>query len=131
MADYATRMQAASTAQEKVVEASKKKSNPFNPDAALYRTADNMGLGDMKSDEVRFTIGETVFIAQGFTDGILYVEDGDWGNIRRVAWPAAPAAAGTSTGSTTESNRKEGGLSDGTTTGRSRSDGSGGTILEN
>ena len=91
--DFALRAAVESTAQEKVVEASKNKSFPFNPDAALYKTADNMGLGDIKTDEVRFTHGGETYIAQGFSEGILWVHDGDWGDIRKVAWPPAPAAS--------------------------------------
>ncbi len=70
----------------------------INMDAALYRTADQMGLGELKTDELRFNVGDDVYIAQGFTDGILYVKDGDWGNIRKLDWPAATASAGSGSG---------------------------------
>ena len=97
--DFALRAAVESAAQASVVEASKNKSFPFNPDAALYKTADNMGLGDIKTDEVRFTHGGETYIAQGFSEGILWVHDGDWGDIRKVAWPApAASTSGTSGG---------------------------------
>src|SRR5437867_7434686 len=91
--DYTTRSTIENMAREKVAEAAQAKSFPINMDAALYRTADNMGLGDIKSDEVRFTVGNRVIIAQGFTDGILYVEEGEWGDIKKIAWPAKTVSA--------------------------------------
>ena len=124
--DFALRAAVESAAQEKVVEASHKKSFPINMDAALYQTADNMGLGDIKSDEVRFTHDGETYIAQGYTEGILYVREGDGGNIRKVAWPVAAASTssmgegsasagstGGSSGTTLESGGSEGGASAG------------------
>lgn len=64
-----------------------------NTDAALYRTADEMHLSDMKTDEIRFTFGGKGYIAQGFTEGILYVEDGMWDQIRRIDWGTTKDAA--------------------------------------
>src|ERR1043165_3661796 len=91
--DYTTRMAVENMAREKVMEASQANSFPINMDAALYRTADNMGLGEIKSDEVRFNVANRIIIAQGFTDGILYVEEGEWGDIKRISWPAKTVSA--------------------------------------
>jgi hypothetical protein len=44
--------------------AGKTSSMPFNPDAALYQTAQEMKLGDMKTDEVRFSLGGVNYIAK-------------------------------------------------------------------
>jgi hypothetical protein len=129
--DFALRAAVESAAQEKVVEASHKKSFPVNMDAALYQTADNMSLGDIKSDEVRFTHDGETYIAQGYTEGILYVREGDWGNIRKIAWPVAAAStssmgegsasAGSGGGTTLESSGSEGGASAGASKGERHS----------
>ena len=104
--DDALRATLEAALQEKVMAASHTGSIPFNPDSALYRTADSMSLGDMKSDEVRFEQDGETYIAQGYSDGILYVRDGDWANIRKLAWPAAtPTAGATLSGSEGGSER--------------------------
>lgn len=64
-----------------------------NPDAALFQTAGEMKLGTALSDEIRFSLGGANYIAQGFTAGILYVEDGNWESFRRIDWPAAKGAS--------------------------------------
>ena len=133
--DFALRAAVESAAQEKVLEASHKKSFPINMDAALYQTADKMALGDIKSDEVRFAHEGETYIAQGYTEGILYVREGDWGDIRRIAWPVATASTsssvgegsasagstGSSSGTTLESGGSEGGASAGASKGERHS----------
>src|SRR5438105_15897553 len=94
MDDYAKKQAVESEAGKIVAKAAaEQKAFPLNMDAALYRTADNMGLGEVKTDEMRFTVDGDTYITQGFVDGILYVKDGEWTNIHKIAWPAAPAAA--------------------------------------
>ena len=94
MDDYAKKQAVESEAQRLAAKAAaEQKSFPLNMDAALYRTADNMGLGEVKTDEMRFTLDGGTYITQGFVDGILYVKDGEWTNIHKIAWPATPAAA--------------------------------------
>ena len=86
--DESMRATVEAAVQAKVAAARNAGSIPFNPDSALYRTADSMGLGDMKTDEVRVEQDGETYIAQGYSEGILWVCDGDWGNIQKIAWPA-------------------------------------------
>ena len=112
MADH-TMNQAVETEAQRLVAKSAADARPFstNKDAALYSTADNMGLGDAKTDEVRFTSGGNSYIAQGFVDGILYVKDGDWTNFHKIQWPviapqspmSTPAGMGMGTGASSTS----------------------------
>ena len=89
--------------------AAKTSSMNINTDAALYQTAKEMNLGEIKTDEVRFSLGGVDYIAQGFADGILYVEDGNWSSFRKVDWPPSPSASGERT-----AKKEEGGLEGGT-----------------
>jgi len=57
----------------------------MNMDSALYQAAQEHSLGEVQTDEVRFDIDGTTYIAQGFSDGIVYVADGDWGNVQQVS----------------------------------------------
>ena len=67
-------------------EAERMASVNINPDAALYRKADEMALGDVKTDELCITWLGKSYIAQGFVGGILYAEEGKWDQIRRIGW---------------------------------------------
>lgn len=66
--------------------AAEKKSITLNMDAALYATASERNLGDVKTNELYFDMDGKQFTAQGFTEGILYVENGNWGDIRQITW---------------------------------------------
>ncbi len=59
---------------------------PINADAALYQKAQEMNLGDVKTDEIRFSVLGDDYVVQGFSGGILYVKDGDWNSFRRIGW---------------------------------------------
>ena len=110
MADHAMK-QAVEADAQRLVAKSAADARPFstNKDAALYSTADNMGLGDAKTDEVRFMSGGDSYIAQGFVDGILYVKDGDWTNFHKIQWPVIapqspmPTPTGMGTGASSTS----------------------------
>ena len=92
-ADAALHQFADARAQEMVGEAVRSGSAfTANPDAALFQTAQEMKLGTALSDELRFSLGGANYIAQGFAEGILYVEDGNWDSFRRIAWPSAGAS---------------------------------------
>ncbi len=52
------------------------------------------------------------YIAQDFSGGILYVEDGNWSSFRKVDWLPAPAAPQAQ--QQEQSAKSEGGLSGGT-----------------
>lgn len=65
----------------------------INPDAALYRTAQEMGLGDVKTDELCITWLGKDYILQGFVEGILYAPDGRWDQVRRIDWGTTKDAA--------------------------------------
>ena len=60
----------------------------INTDAALYKKADKLGLGEMKTDEVYVKTSTTEYVAQGYTDGILYTEKGKWDmdDIKLMPW---------------------------------------------
>ena len=104
-ADEMLRPMVEARVRELIVAATANPSININMDAALYRTAGERNLGELKTDEVRFSLAGKDYIAQGFTDGILYVEDGQWGDIRTLDWPA-PASS-----STMSSSAASGGLS--------------------
>jgi len=74
---------------EKVKEAAAKTTSMnINMDAALYKKADALKLGELKTDEVYIKSGNTEYVAQGFTDGIVYTEVGHWDqdDIKQLAW---------------------------------------------
>ncbi len=90
MSDEMTMSSSASSpaemAQQKVREAmAQTQSVNMNMDSALWQTAQDKNLGEVKTDEVRFDMDGTTYIAQGFSDGIVYVVDGDWGNVQQVS----------------------------------------------
>lgn len=66
---------------------------PINSDAALYRKGDEMKLGDVKTDEITIAWMGKAYIVQGFTEGILYVEEGHWDQVRRIDWGTTKDAA--------------------------------------
>ncbi len=55
-------------------------------EAALYQTAQERNLGELKTDEEYFTFGGKEYVLQGFTEGILYAEVGHWDDIRLIPW---------------------------------------------
>ena len=57
---------------------------PINTDAALYKFAETNTLGYPQTDEFKVTIGGAGYIAQVFNLGIVYVKEGDWGNVKWV-----------------------------------------------
>ena len=104
-ADAALHQFADARAQELVGEAVRSgEAFTANPDAALFQTAGEMKLGAALSDELRFSLGGANYIAQGFGDGILYVEDGNWESFRRIDWPAAKASGTLESGSSGSAN---------------------------
>ena len=82
----------------------------INTDAALYQTASEMNLGELKTDEIRFSLAGVNYIAQGFSEGILYVEDGNWSSFRKIAWATASAPSSLESGISL-SDADSGGLS--------------------
>jgi hypothetical protein len=74
---------------EKMKEAAAKTTSMnINMDAALYKKADALNFGELKTDEVYYKSGNTEYVAQGFTDGIVYTEVGHWeqDDIKQLAW---------------------------------------------
>lgn len=57
---------------------------PVNNTAALWRFAQAKGLQDQQTDEITFTYNGTQYIAQVFNKGIVYVQVGDWGNVKFI-----------------------------------------------
>ena len=60
----------------------------IDTNAALYKRADALGLGELKTDEVYFRTDDKLYVAQGYTDGILYCEVGHYADddIMQVGW---------------------------------------------
>lgn len=61
---------------------------PINTTAALYRFAQQQKLGYPQTDEFKFNVGADTYIGQVFNLGIVYVKQGDWGNVK---WTKKPA----------------------------------------
>ncbi len=61
---------------------------PINTNAALYRFAQAHNLGYPQTDEFPFNVGSDPYIGQVFNGGIVYVKQGDWGNVQ---WTPKPA----------------------------------------
>jgi len=57
---------------------------PVNNQAALWKFAQTKGLQDQQTDEIPFTFNGEQYIAQVFNKGIVYVQVGDWGNIKYI-----------------------------------------------
>lgn len=57
---------------------------PVNNTAALWKYAKQNGLQDQQTDELFFSFNGAEYIAQVFNLGIVYVQVGDWGNIRVI-----------------------------------------------
>ena len=73
---------AAEMARQKVTEAAAKtKSININMDTALWQASQARNLGEVRTDEIRFEFDGKLYVAQGFSEGIVYVADGDWGNV--------------------------------------------------
>jgi hypothetical protein len=56
---------------------------PYNPTLAFPKEATRLGLGAPLTLELRQLTG---YVIQGFATGILYCQDGDWGNIKKLTW---------------------------------------------
>lgn len=57
---------------------------PVNNTAALWRFAKANGLQDQQTDELLLTFNGNSYIVQVFNLGIVYVQVGDWGNIKVI-----------------------------------------------
>jgi hypothetical protein len=58
-----------------------------NPDAALYKKAKALNLGRPVTNEIYgVLVGGSRYVVQGFEKGILYVKEGDWGNVQQTPW---------------------------------------------
>lgn len=55
---------------------------PVNNQAALWRFAQAQGLQDQQTDEIPMTFSGVNYVVQVFNKGIVYVQVGDWGNIK-------------------------------------------------
>lgn len=60
---------------------------PINTNAALYKFAEDNELGYPQTDEFRFVFNNANYIAQVFNLGIVYVKEGDWGNVKWIKKP--------------------------------------------
>ncbi len=60
---------------------------PINTDGALYKFALAQNLGYPQTDEFQVTFNNTLYIAQVYNLGIVYVKQGDWGNCQFVKKP--------------------------------------------
>ncbi len=59
----------------------------INPHAALYRKAKELDLGRPVTNEIYgVLIGGSRYVVQGYEKAILYVKEGDWGNVQQAAW---------------------------------------------
>lgn len=58
-----------------------------NPDAALYRKAKELNFGRPVTNEIYGVIVSGArYVVQGFDKGVLYVKEGDWGNVQQTPW---------------------------------------------
>ncbi len=55
---------------------------PINDGAALYKFAQTKNLGYPQTDEFQVMVGGIKYFAQVFNLGIVYVKEGDWGNVQ-------------------------------------------------
>ncbi len=60
---------------------------PINTNAALYQFAQAHNLGYPQTDEFQFNWNGQTYIGQVFNLGIVYVKQGDWGNVQWVKKP--------------------------------------------
>ncbi len=60
---------------------------PINTNAALYKFAQTQNLGYPQTDEFQFMWNGATYIGQVFNLGIVYVKQGDWGNVQWVKKP--------------------------------------------
>jgi N-acetyl-anhydromuramyl-L-alanine amidase AmpD len=60
---------------------------PINDQAALYRFAQEKDLGYPQTDEFEFAFKADSYIAQVFNLGIVFVKQGEWGNVKWVKKP--------------------------------------------
>lgn len=59
----------------------------LNPDAALYKKAKKLNLGRPVTNEIyNVVVGGVPYVVQGYEKAILYVKEGDWGNIKQTPW---------------------------------------------
>ena len=55
---------------------------PINTEAALYKFAQEENLGYPQTDEFKLNASGATYIAQVFNLGIVYVKEGNWGNVK-------------------------------------------------
>jgi hypothetical protein len=58
----------------------------FNPDAAFYHAAQEMGLGRPVTNEFEEEIGGVIYSCQAYDGGILWCVKGEWKKIRAMPW---------------------------------------------
>ena len=56
----------------------------INPETALYKTAQERNLGYPSSDEVHFEADGVKYVAQGYSDAVLYVAVGQWDQVQQA-----------------------------------------------
>ncbi len=64
---------------------------PINTNAALYKFAQAKNLGYPQTDEFVFNLGADAYVGQVFNGGIVFVKQGDWGNVQ---WTPKPGSGG-------------------------------------
>ncbi len=59
----------------------------INTNAALYKFAQAHNLGYPQTDEFQFAVNGDIYIGQVYNLGIVYVKQGDWGNVKSTPKP--------------------------------------------
>lgn len=59
----------------------------INPQAALFKFAQDTRLGGPESDEFKFSAQGNTYVGQLFNQGIAYAKLGDWGNVKALSKP--------------------------------------------
>jgi hypothetical protein len=58
----------------------------YNPDAAIQQRAKDLALGRPVTNELRTVVHGVRWVFQGFEEGILATEEGNWANVRKMDW---------------------------------------------
>jgi hypothetical protein len=57
-----------------------------DPNGELYRKAGQLNMGEVKTNEEAIAFGGKTYAVQGFENGILVAEDGQWNAVTQIPW---------------------------------------------
>lgn len=70
--------------EQALIDAGKPHITPVDTEAALFKAAQEQGLGQRLTPEYEVSQGDQLYVAQIYQHGLVYALKGDWGNIKVI-----------------------------------------------